>query len=217
MKPYIITALIGLSLFAFAACGPEDEEEPVKKDREDVTLTTISTDFTTNAFTSGDETALLKELKICDAASQDDTDPSHPSCSPKYFRFFKLGKSVTLKNGFILLVKAGVSDSPLRRILIFERENGELIKVNGFYGNLIEQRPTTSGYDDIVVRFTDNIEGSLAYYNCLFQWNGGQYEYKLCEAIQEGGQEAPHRIKAEYIDSMAPEIKTILDRNNMIF
>lgn len=217
MRPYVITASIGLSLFVFASCGAEEEEAPVKKHREDVTLTTISTDFTTNAFTSGNETALLKELKICDAASQDDTDLSHPSCSPKFFRFFKLGKSTPLKDGFILLVKAGVSDSPLRRILVFERENGELIKVNGFYGNLIEQRPAASGYDDIVVRFTDNIEGSLAYYNCLFLWNGGQYEYKLCEAIQEGGQEAPHRIKAEYIDSMAPEIKTILDRNNMIF
>jgi hypothetical protein len=179
---------------------------------------TISTDFGTNTFSgSGEEIALLKELQLCDPNAPDDSDEKHPSCSPKFFRFFKLNDKSPLKDGFILLIKAGVNGFQLRRVLVFQREKDRLVKLNGFYGNLIETRPATSGYPDLVVRFTDNIDQSLAYYNCLFKWNGMQYEYKLCEAIQEGGQEAPHRIKKEYIDSMAPEIKKILDDNQMIF
>lgn len=212
-----------ISVFVFgllllASCGDEPKDElggPPKE--EEVEVKSISTDFASNAFDSKVEEKLLTELSICDPKAPNDTDEKRPSCSPNFFRFFPLNDKIKLDNGFILLVKAGVNNFPLRRILIFEREKGELIKLNGFNGNLIERRPTPSGYDDLLVRFTDNIEGSLCYYNCWFSWNGGQYQYVNCEAIQEGGQEAPHRIKAEYIDTMAVEIKKILDKNKMIF
>lgn len=209
-------ALLGL----IASCDDEPTEKPFQPHHHaapEPAVATISTDFNSNTFTSDQEVALLKELKLCDPNAPNDTDEKHPSCSPRFFRFFKLADKIPLKDGFILLIKAGVNDSPLRRILIFEREKDQLIKLNGFYGNLIEMRPSATGYQDLVVRFTDNIDGSLCYYNCLFQWNGGQYDYKLCEAIQEGGQVAPHLIKKEYVDSMAPEIKHILDNNNMLF
>lgn len=217
---WIVPAIIGyVLLFIAAACDDEPKDNPFLKPHHDeqAEVTTISTDFLTNTFTSETEMELLKELKICDPKASSDTDELHPSCSPKFFRFFPLSKNIQLKDGFILLVKAGVNGAPLRRILIFQREKGELIKLNGFFGNLIEQRPSQTGYNDLVIRFTDNIQGSLAYYNCVFQWQNGQYVYRFCEAIQEGGQEAPHRIKAQYVDSMAPEIKKILDDHNMIY
>lgn len=215
-----IHLLFFLPVLILIACGGEDpEENPFrhKQSAPEASSTTISTDFNENTFSSEVEAELLRELKLCDPNAKDDTDESHPSCSPKFFRFFRLSEKIPLKDGFILLVKAGVNDIPLRRVLIFQRENDQLIKLNGFMGNLIEQRPSQSGYSDLVVRFADNIGGSLCYYNCLFRWDGGQYHYKLCEAIQEGGQESPHRIKPEYVDSMAPEIKKILDDNQMIF
>jgi hypothetical protein len=221
MKHFGLWAAIALVVSVFAiSCDDEPEEDALGHDTEHTipeNNATISTDFTTNVFTFGQEEELLKELKLCDPKAPNDEDELHPSCSPKFFRFFKLNDQKDLKDGFILLVKAGVNGMELRRVLIFEREKGLLVKLNGFYGNLIETRPTESGYPDLVIRFSDNIEGSLAYYNCLFQWNGSQYGYKLCEAIQEGGQEAPHRIKREYIDSMAPEIEKILIDNNMLF
>lgn len=211
--------IFSTALFFLAACGDDEKDDnPFMKHHHPAqSVTTISTDFGTNTFSSETETELLKELKLCDPKATSDTNELQPSCSPRFFRFFPLSDKIPLRDGFILLIKAGVNGTPLRRILIFQRENGELIKLNGFFGNLIERRPSKTGYNDLVIRFTDNIEGSLAYYNCLFQWDKGQYIYKLCEAIQEGGQEAPHRIKAEYIDSMAPEIKSILDRNHMIY
>ena len=217
-----LTFLIGIGfLFAicFTSCEEDIEDQPFKPHHSNQpAVNTISTDFNENTFTSsGEEIALLKELKLCDPLAKNDTDEKHPSCSPKFFKFFKLSEKTSLKDGFILLIKAGVNDFPLRRILIFQREGDQLTKLNGFNGNIIEFRPSKTGYQDLVIRFTDNIAGTLSYYNCLFEWNGAQYEYKLCEAIQEGGQESPHRIKAEYIDSMAPEIKKILETNQMFF
>jgi hypothetical protein len=181
---------------------------------EEVVDNTISTDFTINEFSSQVEEELLKELKICNPAAPNDTDEKNPACSPKFFRFFPLSKQIPLKDGFILLVKAGVGGHPLRRVLIFQREKGMLIKLNGFNGNLIEQRPSSSGYNDLVVRFPDNIDNNLVYYNCLFQWKNGKYEYRYCEVIDE---DLPRKVKSEFVDSMGLEIKKILDKNDMIF
>ena len=88
------------------------------------------------------------------------------------------------------------------------------MKLNGFNGNIIEERQSSSGYKDLIIRFPDNINNSLVYYNCLFQWKNGKYEYIHCEEIDE---DVPRKIKAEYIDSMGVEIKKILVRNNMLF
>lgn len=215
MKQLLMGALTLVLVFA---CSEEEKKPFRHKEHEPVVDNTISTDFGANTFSSsGEEIALLKELHICDPKATSDTNELHPSCSPRFFRFFKLNKKSSLSSGFVLLVKAGVNGFPLRRVLIFQRENDQLVKLNGFNGNLIERRASKSGYDDLIIRFTDNIDGSLTYYNCLFVWNGAQYDYKLCEAIQEGGQEAPHRIKAEFIDSMAPEIRKILEQNQMLF
>ncbi|HRP52357.1 MAG TPA: hypothetical protein PLI97_02490 [Fluviicola sp.] len=204
----------------FFAFGCKEEPEEIKlhphykKSNQSDTDPTISTNFNENVFQFGVEEKLLKELHLCDPKAETDNDPKHPSCSPKFFRFFKLSEKSSLENGFMVLIKAGVNDFPLRRLLIFERENGTLVKLNGFNGNLIEQRKTTSGYDDLVIRFPDNINGNITYYNCVFTWKNGKYEYVNCEVIDE---DIPRRIKAEFVDSMAVEIKKILDRNKMIF
>ena len=217
MKQHGIAGIV-LAMVLLTACG-EEEDQPFKPHHRNkpTEVTTFSTDFNENTFSGNEEIELLKELKLCDPNAPNDTDEAHPSCSPKFFRFFKLAEKTKLSDGFILLIKAGVNGFPLRRILVFQRDGEQLVKLNGFNGNLIEFRPSKSGYQDLVIRFTDNIDGSLTYYNCLFQWNGSQYSYKLCEAIQEGGQEAPHRIKEEFIDSMAPEIKKVLDDNQILF
>ncbi len=202
---------------AFSCDDKADDEITIEKrhseGKKEVDKT-ISTDFNSNVFSSKVEAELLKELHLCDPKATSDDDPEHPTCSPKYFRFFKLNKQTPLKDGFKLLIKAGVNGFPLRRLLIFERDGEVLVKLNGFNGNLIEERPSASGYNDLVIRFPDNINENITYYNCLFKWKDGKYEYVNCEVIDE---DVPRRIKAEFIDSMGVEIKKILDRNEMIF
>lgn len=212
----LIFPVLALSLLLTSSCEEEktDDIHILPPSTEPVADPTISTDFSTNSFTSNIEEELLQELKICNPAAPNDTDEKNPACSPKFFRFFPLSKQIPLKDGFILLVKAGVGGHPLRRVLIFQREKGMLIKLNGFNGNLIEKRPSPTGYVDLVVRFPDNIDNNLVYYNCLFQWKNGKYEYRYCEVIDE---DVPRNVKREFIDSMGVEIKKILDRNNMIF
>ena len=204
--------LVGFAGITVVSCK-QDEEEPVKrhKDPAPVNDNTISTDFNSNVFKSTTEVELLKELRLCDPAAPNDTDEKRPACSPKFFRFFELNKKTPLKDGFMVMTKAGVNGFDTRRLLIFEREGGILVKLNGFAGYLIERRPVASGYDDLVIRFGERIEGNLYYYNCLFTWKDGKYDYKLCEAINDS------RIKVGLVDSMAPEIKKSLDDNKLIF
>lgn len=209
--------LLPVLMLAFACDDEADDEITIEKrhtaPREDAD-NTISTDFNANSFSSKVEAELLKELHLCDPKATSDDDPEHPTCSPKYFRFFKLNKETPLKDGFKLLIKAGVNGFPLRRLLVFEREDDVLVKLNGFNGNLIEERKSASGYNDLVIRFPDNINGNITYYNCLFSWKDGKYNYVNCEVIDE---DVPRKVKAEFIDSMGVEIKKILDRNDMIF
>ena len=214
MKEYLLLLILPAVFFACTEEKTDDNESPEGKTEETVVDNTLSTDFNSNKFSSDIEAKLLKELKICNPKAPSDTSELNPGCSPKFFRFFKLSKKIKLNDGFMLLVKAGVNGFPLRRFLIFERENGQLVKLNGFNGNLIEQRPTASGYDDLIIRFPENAEGSLIYFNCLFSWENGKYEYKYCEEIDENG---PAKILPQYRDSMAIEIKKVLVKNNMLF
>ena len=207
----MITAIAGM---AMVSCSPDEEVVPAIKKRdktEDPADNQISTDFSSNTFSSPTEAELLKELRLCDPAAPNDTDEKRPSCSPKFFRFFPLTSKSPLKDAFMVMVKAGVNNSPTRRLLIFERENGTLVKLNGFAGYLIERRPTASGYDDLLIRFGERVDGTLYFYNCLFTWQNRKYEYKLCEAINDS------RIKAQFVDSMAVEIKSSLDKNGYLF
>jgi hypothetical protein len=76
-----------------------DVSEDPKKETSRIEY--ISTDFNLNSFTDGNELKLLKELNMCDTTI---LDGQFGSCSPKYFRFFKLNDAVSLKNAFLLLI-----------------------------------------------------------------------------------------------------------------
>ena len=112
----------------------------------------------------------------------------------------------------MLLMRSGVNGFPARRLLIFERENGNLVKTNGFTGYIIEKRPSKKlDYDDIVVRFFEKYESQKYFYNCLFSWKNQRYEFVKCEAINDIA------IKPEVVDSVSIEINKILIEKQLIF
>lgn len=185
----------------------EDSTESTKKQK----IEYISTDFNANAFSGKVEEKLLKEIGICDSTQGDDNNLDNPSCSPRFFRFFKLNKTKELNDGFMLLVRAGVNKFPVRRLLIFERENGQLVKVNGFVGYIIERRSTDASYDDIVVRFFERYYEQKYFYNCLYTWKNGQYQYVRCEAINDS------KIKAEKSDSVSIEVEKIIKEKQLVY
>jgi hypothetical protein len=192
--------------------NPTEIETPIKE----TSRIHISTDFNQNAFTDGNELKLLKELKICDTTI---LDGQLGSCSPKFFRFFKLNDQVSLRNAFLLLVNgAAYPNDPenfkSRRILIFEREKGQLVLTNTIKGNVIERRKNgPSTYDDLVIRF--RLDEYNEAYHCLFKWKEGKYEFNRCEELYSYN--CKGKVKPELVDSVSIEVNKILHDEKLLY
>lgn len=210
---FFIIFAVGLITYLFYknSTPPKETDATANSSGTEIQRGEFSVEFNQNKFTYGEEEDLLKELKECDSTAENDRDPFNPSCSPRFFKFFPLDNGATLKNGFILLIKATVRGSETRKTKIFQREKGILILVNGFNGTLIERRKSATKYDDLVIRFGNRIDNTLHHFNCVFKWNGGKYLYDSCERIDD------NRVKKEFKDSMNLDIKSMLEKEHYLF
>jgi len=160
---------------------------------------------------------LLKEINICSDTHKDVNGNLVTPCSPEAFELFPLQQSTPLSEGFILLVRANTGGIGLRRVLVFERENGILVKVNGFVANLIGTKENNHTNDDLLLRFIDKIDGSDVFYHCIFKWEDNRYVFKTVEAIHEPAGNFYGKVKESVKDSVSQEILKILNENKMIF
>ena len=210
MKVYIIVFFV----LILTACKSDDttlNNQSYKKPKIGE-QSNIETLFNQTTFPTNVEPQLLKELDICNISQRDLENHLDPACNPKFFRFFQFIENKPLKNAFLLQIKARVNNFPLRRLLVFEREKGLLVKVNGFVANLIGTRLSKSKHHDLILRFNDNVmPGDIVYYNCLYQWENNHYVFKKIEQINDAN------VKAEFQDSMNTVISTIIKNNRMEF
>ncbi|NBX38365.1 MAG: hypothetical protein EBR54_03000 [Flavobacteriia bacterium] len=179
-------------------------------------------DFKQNSFTSGVELSLLKEIGICDTTKVGD---AMGACSPKFFKFFPLSRTKSLRDGFILLINGlAFADPeakfPIRRILIFEREGGVLVAVNKFKGNLIERRQIQdSDYDDLVIRF--RLDQYNEKYHVVYRWKNNKYQLAFCEELVYFNEELKKfeggRVLATKRDSVSREVEKILIEEHLVF
>ena len=207
-------SLYFLFCFFLLSCKNEDDYNINNKIRKPKIgdQVEIETLFDQTTFASETEPKLLKELEICNVNQRDLQNHFDPACNPKFFRFFSFIENKSLENAFILQIKARVNDFPLRRLLIFEREKGVLVKVNGFVANLIGTRISKTKHHDLILRFNDNVTpGDIIFYNCLYQWENNHYVFKKIEQINDAN------VKAEFQDSMNTVISTIIKNNRMEF
>ena len=214
---YILLILLIIAIIGIFINNKVNNKKKKEKPEVNVEIQLIETDFITNTFSGTTEIELLKELGVCDSTAPNDNNLDRPSCSPRFFRFFNYKKNAELRNNFILLLRSGVNGFPARRLLIFERENGKLVKTNGFIGYIIEKRAAKNTlYDDIVIRFYEKYYDQKYFYNCLFSWKDQRYEFVKCETIgaPPKGDEA---IKPELVDSVSSEIYKILIEKQLIF
>lgn len=212
--------LIGLSLtlFVFSSCKEVEEEVVVtSKNPTEEEFEGIEVLFDENDFSDAKAVDLLKEINICSDVQTDAQGNIVTPCSPELFKFFPLKEGASIQNGFVLLIKANTGGIPLRRVLVFERENGALVKVNGFIANLIGMKKRDNANDDLLLRFIDKIEGSDVYYHCIFSWENGRYVFKTIEVIHEPAGDFHRRVKESAKDSLSKEIFKILENNQMIF
>lgn len=214
MQKILFSFLLIASLVACNSGKSDEDIQQSVKIEESEDFENIEELFDQTSFKDTTELNLLQEIQICSLDENLLAKGAIP-CNPMNFKFFPLIKGGELNNGFMLLVKAGTGGFPLRRLLIFQRERGKLVKVNGFVSNLIGRIPNQSGYDDLLLRFNDKDGTEDMFYNCLFTWNGSQYIYKQVEVIEGRNWGGP--VKAQFKDSISNEIYQNILNNKMIF
>lgn len=212
MKSYLYLILLVL----LAACSNDEIPNKKKKfaNEEVAQFKGVETLFNESDFQDAKHKELLKELKICSEFQKDTTNYMEPACSPKFFRILPMKDDAKEENAFLLQIKSKVGGIKLRRTVAFVREQGELTKVNTFVANLIGTRPSKSHFYDLILRFNDNIDGEIIFYNCLFTWDKGKYKFQSVELIE--GTTWRQRLKPEFKDSVSNDIYTILVKNEMI-
>ena len=180
-------------------------------------ITPIETLFDKTYFDTELEFSILKELDICDTTKVEGSLCA--PCSAEHFKFTKYNNNKSLKDAFLLQVKALTvlknqeAKLPMRHLIVFEREKNELVKVNGFRGNLIATRESKSGIKDLIIRFY--IPEDEAFLNCLFVWENKSYHFKTVEAIDGGG--GFGRVKEAVKDSVSKIVYQSLMDNTMLF
>ncbi len=210
-----------LLLTLLFSCSSEDTTTSSKKENSQEKIKTensilnIETLFDKDQFDDPKKAELLQELKICSDKNNGPDDYMHPSCTPRFFNLFPFAENISIENAFILQVKSKVNGFPLRRLLIFVREKGQLVKINGFVANLIGRKKSKSKHDDLLLRFNDKDQGQDVFFNCLFKWNGTTYKYHSVEAIE--GVNWGGAVKEELKDSISIEVEKDIIANKMIF
>lgn len=171
---FLCLLLVGGLLFS---CTDSDEKEEGTKAAQKTQ--TISTDFNEGKFDTELKLELLNEINICqDTLNPDPRKKGMSFCSPENFAFYNYSEKISLENGFMLQVKAGVNQFPFRRLLFFVRENGRLVTMNNIIGYLVEKRSSNSGFDDLVVSLTENLEGKYMRYDILLKYKEGKYHFE---------------------------------------
>lgn len=179
-------AFVAISML-FLACS----SEPTGKEKELISeFEDTRTTFDDEKFTNPIHIELLRELNICEFMSPDST--YFATCTPDNFKIIEYKQSGSVRDAFILQMRAGIFPKdqevplpPIRHLIVFEREGGNLVRVAGFRGDLIEMRKSDSGAKDLVVGlYDDDDEGTL--FQCLFKWNGKKYEFDCIERMDYG-------------------------------
>jgi len=217
MKQYLV---LFLSVLILVGCSSEVDDTDIIDGEDDTSVEGFedaAADFTKTEFEDPAHVKILEELDVCLMIDQDST--VFATCSPENFRIMPFKNGVDVKDAFILQMKAGIvlkgqaAPLPERNVLIFERDAGQLVKVNGFRGDLTATRGGTNGAKDLVVTFYSKEEET--FFDCIFKWSGTTYDFKFVEGVNWGEGFKP--IKESMMDSVSKDIYTDLMQNSKIF
>lgn len=177
MKAFQLLSYLLLGSILFSCSNNENDDESASIVVKDKTQA-VSTTFEAGQFDEKIKLELLNEINICqDTLNPDPRKNGMSICSPENFAFYSYSDQISLENGFMLQVKAGVNQFPFRRLLFFIREKGKLITMNNIIGYLVEKRSSSSGFDDLLVSLTENLDGKYMRYDILLKYKEGKYHF----------------------------------------
>jgi hypothetical protein len=185
MKNKFVLGLVGLGLLS---CGGENVEEinPEEASFESEIY------LVTEAYPELEVEAIpvMESLEIC---TTNDTVLQIPPCSNQFFRIFDYRPTKDLATGFIVEMIPGLYSSPVHQLVIIEDYFGKYRIVNQYLGHLLEMRTKYSGYNDLVIGYTDPDLGVVA---IRHEWTKGKYEPVDVEEINN------YMVKPEMKDSI---------------
>lgn len=202
-----------LSLGVLVSCkndpddGDIDPEVQVEDDFE----------FDEKQFKDSISLEILKELDICDLNFNDSS--MYAPCTPEFFQIYPFDPNRSIKDAFILYVKAAIPLKgqplllPVRHVIVFEREKGSLVRVNGFRGEMVEMREKSNGSKDLVVALY--LTGDETLFDCVFEYKDGKYSFKNVEALDWG--EGLRKVREDMRDSVSREVYNDLMAKQLIF
>ena len=211
MKNFSILFL--LVSFSLVSCGEEVKKEVPKPIVGEIV--DIEIPFQNPSFKTNDEKAILEELDICG----DPKDSLFTPCTAEFFELTKFRSDKKIKDAFILQIKGSTMLKgenkifPVRRMMVFERENGKLVKTNGFVGELVAFEQSATAVQNLIVAFYDTEEDVI--FHCVFEWKNKRYDFKEVKAIDFGP--GPKAVKASEKETVDKEIYQILVDKKVLF
>ncbi len=207
MKKYS-TIILVFSLLAFFSCknDSDDLEDPTnssnstqsdsesKLEKPKEYEEEVEVIFQENKENTSVENKLLQAVNLCNPTQKDMKNYLSPACDSKFFKVLPLISAKTIEDNFLVVCRSGVQGFPLRRILIFTKENEQYTTTNTFMADLIGMETSkVSEYKDLILQFMDTDENR---FECRYKWREGRYAYD--KVIKING----NKIKPQYLDSM---------------
>lgn len=216
MKVHYLLIIVLLSFFT-ACDGEKDKDPDTDKQHQEQVIQMIDHDFGTGSDMDPVHLALLEELNICDM-DLGDTSSVIAKCNSENFRLYPLSDKIDIRDAFLIQTKSAIVlkgyeyPLPVRHVMIFEREGGELVKVMGIRGEMIAMEKGESDHKDIYVAMYYKKDNTL--FNCKLSWDGKMYAFSV-ESMDWG--EGPKAVKASLKDSVSNDIYTELRESNLLF
>lgn len=141
---------------------------------------TVKTDglFTIGGFEDKLYYDLLIETHLCNPNFTDTTTDGTTPCSSRFFKFHPYNHKREIGDAFLLQIRAGVNRYPYRRLLIFVREKGKLVLMNGIVGYLVERISRPNEIDDLIVAVFDDLgNNKFDRYDVLLRYKDGKYHF----------------------------------------
>jgi len=133
---------------------------------------------------------IIEQLEMCTTS---DTVLSLPPCTNEFFRIFNYRPTKKLTDGFIVEMIPGLFGAPVHQIVIIENYMGKYQIINQYFGHLLEMRTTPSGFNDLLIGYTDPDIGVVGIKHI---WQGTKYDIVDVEEIDG------HLVKIEFKDSI---------------